>query len=246
VIAAIITALHVFMIMMGQGIYRSIFENIQLVSLVTWRYGFQKGAQAFQYTTLGYVVNNSFPDTFGSQFIVVMILLGVYWIFLIAVDKIPHSPTAILIKRKKIILPTRIITFVFNMLLYSSLVQVTTIQTEPHFKTFAFTLAILALFKILVVTIGLAITSNWKRFEVDDPHYYVLVEQMTSKRWYAKNNVLFSLINRSVIIISFVVGFKQPEIVGVIMVIFQFTYTFYVVALLRFTKIRYYIFIVIG
>jgi len=43
-----------------------------------------------------------------------------------------------------------------------------------------------------------------------------------------------------------VVGFKQPEIVGVIMVIFQFSYTFYVVALLRYTKIRYYIFIVTG
>lgn len=175
VLAAIITALHVFMITMGQGIYRSIFENIQLVSLITWRYGFQKGAEAFQCTNLGVVRNNSFPDTFGSQFIVVMILLGTYWVLLIAVDKIPHSPTAILIKRKKIILPTRIITFVFNMLLYSSLIQVTTIETEPHFKTFAFTLAILALFKILVVTIGLAITSNWKRFEVDDPHYYVLV-----------------------------------------------------------------------
>lgn len=214
--------------------------------MVTWRYGFERGALALQGTNLGVVRNNSFPDTFGSQFIVVMILLGVFWLLLIVVDRIPHSPTAILIRRKKIIFPTRIITFIFNMLLFSSLLQVTTVSTDTKFKAFAFVLAILALVKIVVVMIGLLVTSNWKSFQVDDPHYYVLLEQMTTKRWYAKNNVIISLIARGIIIIAFVTLFESPQVAGIIMIITQILYSLYVIALLRYTKIRYYVFIVIG
>ena len=160
--------------------------------------------------------------------------------------RIPHNPTAILIRRKKIIFPTRVITFVFNVLLFSSLVQIATINTEPALKVFALVLAILAIIKIVVVLIGLAVTSNWKRFQVDDPHYYVLLEQMTSKKWYAKNSVLISLLTRGVIILAFVLQFETPQIAGIIMVITQILYTFYVVALLRFTKIRYFVCIVLG
>ena len=160
--------------------------------------------------------------------------------------RIPHNPTAILIRRKKIIFPTRVITFVFNVLLFSSLVQIATINTEPTLKVFALVLAILAIIKIVVVLIGLAVTSNWKRFQVDDPHYYVLLEQMTSKKWYAKNSVLISLLTRGVIILAFVLQFETPQIAGIIMVITQILYTFYVIALLRFTKIRYFVCIVLG
>lgn len=61
------------------------------------------------------------------------------------------------------------------MLLYSSLMQVATISTEPKLKVFAYVLAILALVKLVVVLVGLLVSSNWKRFQVDDPHYYVLL-----------------------------------------------------------------------
>ncbi len=86
-----------------------------------------------QLTNLAIVSNNSFPDTFGPQFIVVMCVLGVFWLLLILVDRIPHNPTAILLRRKKIIFPIRIITFIFNILLYSSLLQLTTVPTEINF-----------------------------------------------------------------------------------------------------------------
>ena len=128
-----------------------------------------------QLTNLAVITNNSFPDTFGPQFIIVMCVLGVFWLLLILVDRIPHNPTAIILRRKKIIFPTRIITLVFNILLYSSLLQLTTVQTESTFQSFAFVLAILAVIKVVVILIGLAVASNWKRFEVDDPHYYVFL-----------------------------------------------------------------------
>lgn len=67
---------------------------------------------------------------------------------------------------------------------------------------------------------------------------------MTSKRWYAKNNVFISLVTRGIIIIAFVGLFDSPHIAGMIMLITQVMYSFYVIALLRFTKIRYYVFIV--
>lgn len=142
---------------------------------MTWRYGFQGGTIGLQGTNLAVVSHNSFPDTFGAQFIVVMVLLGIFWFILLLIDKIPNNPTVALIKRKKIIFPVRIITFVFNILLYSSVMQIATVDTEASLKIFALVLAILALIKIVVVLIGLAVTSNWKNFQVDDPHYYVLL-----------------------------------------------------------------------
>lgn len=234
------------MLFVGIGVYRTVFENIQLVALINWRYSFGEGIIALQGTNLATVKNNSFPDTFGYQFIAVMCVLGVFWLLLIFVKKIPHAPTATLVTRKKIIFPTRIITFIFNILLYSSLIQVTTGATEPEFKAFAFVLAILALIKLAVVLMGLAVTSNWKNFEVDDPLYYVLLEEMTSKKWYAKNNVLFSLIFRGITITSFVVLFQQPTVAGIIMTASQLLYALYVLILLRFTKLRYYIVIAVS
>ena len=164
IIAVIITILHLFALAMGFGIYRDMFQNIQLAALITWRYDFDRGAIGLQGTNLAIVRNNSFPDTFGAQFIVVMILLGLYWLVLILVYRSKNSPTAILMKRKKIIFPVRIITFIFNITLYAGLIQVKTVKTESTIKVFAFILAIFALVKIAVVLIGLVVTCNWKRF----------------------------------------------------------------------------------
>jgi hypothetical protein len=83
---------------------------------------------------------------------------------MVLVDRIPHSPTAILLRRKKIIFPVRIITLIFNILLYVSLMQVTTTPTESAFDTFAFVLAVLALTVIVAMVIGVGVASNWKRF----------------------------------------------------------------------------------
>lgn len=69
---------------------------------------------------------------------------------------------------------------------------------------------------------------------------------MTSKKWYAKNNVLISLIFRGITITAFVVLFQQPTVAGIIMIASQVLYAFYVIILLRFTKLRYYIVIVVS
>lgn len=62
---------------------------------------------------------------------------------------------------------------------------------------------------------------------------------MTSKRWYAKNSLLISLLYRATVICVYVGSFSRPGVAGIIIVILQTGYTVYFVALLRFTKIRY-------
>lgn len=90
------------------------------------------------------------------------------------VEKNTHNSTAILIRRKKIIFPVRVQTLIFNMLFFTSLVQVSTINTSSY-SYFSFALAIFGLVGSVAILIGLAVVSNWKRFQVDDPHYYVLL-----------------------------------------------------------------------
>jgi hypothetical protein len=165
------------MLLVGQGVYRDIFENLQLVTLINWRYGFGNGSVDLQYTNLAAVSNNSFPATFGGQFIVIMCILGLFWLLLILIkcNKLPHAPTAKFAWKNRVTISTRVITLIFNMLLFASMMQVTTTGTEPYFKTFAVVLAALALAKIVFVIVGLAITSNWEGFCADDPDYYVLL-----------------------------------------------------------------------
>jgi hypothetical protein len=161
------------------------------------------------------------------------------------VEKNAHDSTAILIRRKKIIFPVRLQTLIFNVLFFTSLVQVTTINTSSY-NYFSFALAIFGLVGTVAILIGLAIVSNWKRFQVDDPHYYVLLEQITSKKWYAKNNVLLSLLTRGLIIIVFVMMFRTPQASGIIMTIVQVCYSIYIMTFIRYTKIRYFIIIIVG
>jgi len=155
-----------------------------------------------------------------------------------------HNSTAILIRRKKIIFPIRMQTLIFNMLFFTSLVQVSTINISSGYNIFSFALSIFAIICIVAILIGLAVVSNWKRFQVDDPHYYVLLEQMTSKKWYAKNNIFFSLLTRGLIILIFVLLFKTPQAAGIIITIIQVCYSLYIMAFIRYTKIRYLIIII--
>ena len=64
---------------------------------------------------------------------------------------------------------------------------------------------------------------------------------MTSKKWYAKNSILASLLTRTLIIIIFVTFYNDPKAAGIVIVIIQAVYSIYILILLRFTKIRYFV-----
>lgn len=40
--AVIVVFVHLFMVGIGFGVYREIYENIQLMALINWKYGFEK------------------------------------------------------------------------------------------------------------------------------------------------------------------------------------------------------------
>jgi hypothetical protein len=229
------------MLSIGMGMYREIYENIQLASLLTWRYGFEGGALAFQATNFAVLTTNTFMATFGYQFIVLLLVLLIFLFILAMTDKMIHSPTAMLLKRKKVIFPIRLITLFYNVLFLSSLAQVTSINDIVNFQPFSFSMAILAIVVVFLMLVGVGVISNWKKFQVDDSHYYVLVEQMTSKKWYAKNNILISLMTRTFIISIYIALYTSPSAAGIILIIFQTVYTIYFIILLRYTKLRYFI-----
>ena len=137
------------------------------MTLVTWRYGFQGGVIALQGTNLNIIVGNHFPSNFGDQFIVVMVFIALDWIFLFIIKwKKINTRLTDLIERKAFTFPTRIITFIFNIVTYTSLLQVVPSDTQSSFGSFAFVLAILALIKVFFVLVSLAVTTNWKYFDV--------------------------------------------------------------------------------
>jgi hypothetical protein len=211
-----------------------------MVSLITWRYGFEGGSFALQGTNLAMVRSNDFIEIFGYQFLGLCILLLLFWLAIAVIGKVSQSPTAILLRRKRIIFPVRVLTFVFNILLFASLAQLST-SSIASIKPIPFVVALIGVGASLASLIFVGVISNFKRFQVDDPHYYVLVEQMVTKRWWAKNNTLISLLTRAAIIIAFVMLFSLPQIAGMIMMAVQIFYCVYFIISIRYTKIRYFV-----
>lgn len=120
------------------------------------------------------VRNNEFIEIFGYQFLGLCILLLLFWLALAVVGKVSQSPTAILLRRKRIIFPVRVFTFVFNMVLFASLAQVTTASFST-IKPLSFGLGVTGIVASASILIYLGVISSNKRFQADDPHYYVLV-----------------------------------------------------------------------
>ena len=69
---------------------------------------------------------------------------------------------------------------------------------------------------------------------------------MTSKKWYAKNNTLISLCVRTLMICLYVGMYSNPTAAGIAVIIVQSLYTIYFVLLIRFTKIRFFVFKIIS
>lgn len=69
---------------------------------------------------------------------------------------------------------------------------------------------------------------------------------MTTKKWFAKNNILICLITRAAIITAFVFLFRMPEFAGIVMVVLQLSYSIYFVIFIRYTKIRYFVVIALN
>ncbi len=196
------------MLAMGSGIYGHIFTQIQIVGLVMWLNLGEWGVGALQATNFGVLTKNSFVRTYGVQMIILLFGMSVFFFILIATSRTPHNPTAILIRRKRIIFPLRISCLAFNMLFFSSLTSASTIMSISKVDIFELFLTILGLVLSTVIFIGIFFICNFKVIKLDDPNYYPICEKMISTRWWVRNNLVFQYSCYVGMITSFVVGFE--------------------------------------
>lgn len=116
------------MLAMGLGVYRELYENIQFAAIIQWRYSFGGGTPGVVLTNLALITDNNFINIFGPQFICLLVAIAVFFLVLTMVDRIPHSPTAMLVRRKRVIFPTRLITLTYTIVAYAGLAELTTID----------------------------------------------------------------------------------------------------------------------
>jgi hypothetical protein len=116
------------MLSMGFGVYQIIYEQIQLVGIMAWVNFAGGSVMILQGTGFGVERENSFFKSYGVQFIIFLFTICVFMFSVVASLRIPHNPTAILIRRKRVIFPTRIGFLCFCMLLFASIVSLNSMQ----------------------------------------------------------------------------------------------------------------------
>jgi hypothetical protein len=89
-----------------------------------------------QGTNFAIEVGNSFAKTFGPQFIILLLIMLMFGIMVLSYSKIAHNPVAILIRRKRIIFPTRVINLTINIMIFSSLTSVSSMQNLSKIDIF--------------------------------------------------------------------------------------------------------------
>lgn len=109
-IAIVLIIVHLIMIILGYGVYRNVFENLQMLALIGWGYGSQSGAN--QLVILNFTVpkNNSFISTFGVQFFLSIAVIGIFIVLVSAVDRLPHK------KKTNLPTPNRVLDIQHNSL----------------------------------------------------------------------------------------------------------------------------------
>jgi hypothetical protein len=205
--AIMMIIVHLSMLFLGYGVYRNVYENIQLLSLISWGYGSQDGAQRLSAMNFGFNQNNKFLPSYGAQFFIALTVIGVFMILVSAVDRLPHNSIATLIKRKKIIFPLRIESLIFNMITFAALSEACTINQEENSAIIEIIISILALIKQGAFLVIVFYITNCKNFQIDDQNFYILVERLSTCRWYARNNFLLSLLVRALCSLFFIVFF---------------------------------------
>jgi hypothetical protein len=235
------------MILLGYGVYRNVFENIQLLALVGWGYGSQSGANQLVITNFAVPKNNSFLQTFGPQFFLVITVIGIFIVLVTAVDRLPHNSVATLIKRKKIIFPLRIESLIFNITVFTGLAEACSINSNTDSTDIAgIIVGILALIKQGAVLGMIFYVTNWSNFQIDDHNYYILIEKQSTCRWYARNNFFLSLFMRTLTLIFFVTLFDKPAVAGGLMLAMMLGFTAASAFGTKFIKLRFWIFNLVG
>jgi hypothetical protein len=110
------------MLMIGFGVYQSIYQKIQLTSILLWvQVGDINPTIWLQGTNFAIEYNNNFLHSFGVQFILGVVIIVSFLVLTAVVDVyIPQSPMGILVNRKKFIFPGRIYSLVLPIMMFGA------------------------------------------------------------------------------------------------------------------------------
>lgn len=202
---------------------------------------------ALQGTNLGVFVNNNFAVSFGVQLVIIIFIICIFFILVGTYERIPHNKVAKLIRRKRITFPTRLLILFYNFIFFASIASISTINKGgSNLNVFNLIFSVIGLIIACCMFVSVFFMCNFKKFKLDDPNYYVISERMVSRRWWVKNNLFVMVINFTILMMVFVLGFKDPKNNWVVMAVFQGIFTFYVLFLLPYIKLRYKFFNVLG
>ena len=229
-----VLCLHLFLLATGIGVYSNCFRCLQLAALLTW-----SSPTVLQVTNLAIPYNNSFMVTVGPQFLCCLILLLGFWFLLICLERVPHSPTAILLRRKRVTFPYRITTLIFNVVLFAGLAQMLALSYEQQQTVGSVGLAVIGLGGCLVTVLAYGAVCNIKKFKMDDPNYYVLTEKLSSARPLSKNNTFVSIVHSTLMVMVFCIGFSRPAFSSIFLIVLQCLYTLYGLLALNWVKFRH-------
>jgi hypothetical protein len=119
------------MLMLGFGVYQSLYQKLQLLSLLLWVQARDSNPIiSLQGTNFAIQQGNNFLQSFGIQFVLgVIVIVGFMSISLCLEVNAQQSTLAILLNRKRYIFPTRIYMLVLPMLLFSSVNSIASMQS---------------------------------------------------------------------------------------------------------------------
>ena len=133
------------------------------------------------------------------------------------------------------------------MITFTALAEACTISSETSSADIAgIIVAILALVKQCALMIIIFYITNWSNIQIDDHNYYIIIEKLSTTRWYARNNFFFSLFIRGLTLLFFVTLFNQPKVAGGLMLAMMLAYTLASAVGMRFIKARFWAFNFIG
>jgi len=178
--------------------------------------------------------------------VLIIFLICVFFILVATYERIPHNKVAKLIRRKRITFPTRLLILFYNFIFFASIASISTINNSTSLSIFNLVYSVIGLIIACTMLVSVFFLCNFKKFKLDDPNYYVISERMVSRRWWVKNNLFVLVTNSTILMMVFVLGFKDPKNNWVVMAVFQAIFTLYVLILLPYIKLRYKFFNVLG
>jgi len=153
VMVVTVIVLFIIMLLLGIGLLRESYENLQMMMLVSWGFGMEDSTLPLVWLNLGQ--SNSGTDFAALiQFFVVLAMMLSFAGIGMALEGRTNTAFSLMFRRKKVIFPFRLYTFFYNFFVFSTLVQLLFLAKGVNAGSSNFVVAFLCLIYLIA---GLAL-----------------------------------------------------------------------------------------